>query len=72
MGPETIAVIFIVIIVIILSNIKIVPQAKAAVVERLGAYKATWKTGIHFTIPFIDRIAKNISLKEQVVDKRYL
>ncbi len=54
--------------VIILSNIKIVPQARAAVVERLGAYKATWKTGVHITVPFIDRIAKNISLKEQVVD----
>ena len=63
-----IIIIFAVVILLILSNIKIVPQAKAAVVERLGAYQATWKTGIHFTIPFIDRIAKNISLKEQVVD----
>lgn len=68
MGPEVIVIIFVVILVILLSNIKIIPQAKAAVVERLGAYKATWKTGIHFTVPFIDRIAKTISLKEQVVD----
>ena len=57
-----------VIFVIIVSNIKIVPQARAAVVERLGAYKTTWKTGVHITVPFIDRIAKSISLKEQVVD----
>ncbi len=57
-----------VIFVIIISNIKIVPQARAAVVERLGAYKTTWKTGVHITVPFIDRIAKSISLKEQVVD----
>lgn len=57
-----------VIFVVIISNIKIVPQARAAVVERLGAYKTTWKTGVHITVPFIDRIAKSISLKEQVVD----
>ena len=63
-----ILIIFAVIILIILSNIKIIPQAKAAVVERLGAYKATWKTGIHITFPFIDKVAKVISLKEQVVD----
>lgn len=65
---EIFLVIFVVFIIIILSNIKIIPQAKAAVVERLGAYKATWKTGIHITFPFIDRVAKMISLKEQVVD----
>lgn len=57
-----------VIFVIIISNVKIVPQARAAVVERLGAYKTTWKTGVHITVPFIDRVAKSISLKEQVVD----
>lgn len=61
-------VIFVIVIAIILGNIKIIPQAKAAVVERLGAYKATWKTGVHITFPFIDRVAKVISLKEQVVD----
>ena len=59
---------FVVFCILIITNIKVIPQAKAAVVERLGAYKETWKTGIHFTIPFIDKIAKNISLKEQVVD----
>ncbi len=60
--------IFVIAIIIILANIKIIPQAKAAVVERLGAYKTTWKTGVHITFPFIDRVAKMISLKEQVVD----
>ena len=61
-------VIFVVIIALILFNIKIIPQAKAAVVERLGAYQSTWMTGIHVTFPFIDRVAKVISMKEQVVD----
>ncbi len=56
------------IIVFIISNIKIVPQAYSNVVERLGAYSATWDTGLHFKIPFIDRIANRVSLKEQVVD----
>ena len=60
--------VFAVLFLIIISNIKIVPQARAYVVERLGAYQSTWKTGVHFTIPFIDRIAKNMSLKEQVLD----
>lgn len=63
-------IIFIVLIIaaIIFSCIKIVPQATAFVVERLGAYKATWDTGLHFQVPFIERVAKRISLKEQVVD----
>ena len=55
-------------IAVIISNIKIVPQANAYVVERLGAFHATWGTGLHFKIPFIDRIAKKVSLKEQVID----
>ena len=55
-------------VILIVSNIKIVPQAHAFVVERLGAYNATWATGLHLKIPFIDRIAKKVSLKEQVVD----
>lgn len=55
-------------IIIVISNIKVVPQADAYVVERLGAYYATWKTGLHVKIPFADKIAKRISLKEQVVD----
>ncbi|MBE6680969.1 MAG: SPFH/Band 7/PHB domain protein [Ruminococcaceae bacterium] len=65
---ELFIVVFIIIIAIILSNIKIVPQAQAMVVERLGAYKTTWKTGVHFKLPFIDKTAKKMSLKEQVVD----
>ena len=60
--------IFVIILAIVLSNIKIIPQAKAAVIERLGAYKTTWKTGVHITVPFIDKVAKTVSLKEQVVD----
>ena len=56
------------ILITIIRNIKVVPQAHAFVVERLGAYKATWGTGLHIKIPFIDRVAKRVSLKEQVVD----
>ncbi len=58
----------IVVVLILISCIKIVPQAHAAVIERLGTYHDTWKTGIHFKIPFLDRIAKKISLMEQVAD----
>ena len=54
--------------VIIFYNIKVVPQAHAFIVERLGAYYSTWGTGLHVKIPFIDRISKKVSLKEQVVD----
>ena len=56
------------IVVLVVSCIKIVPQANAYVIERLGAYYATWTTGLHFKLPFIDRIAKKISLMEQVAD----
>ena len=56
------------VIIAIIRNIKIVPQAHAYVIERLGAYNSTWETGLHFKIPFIDKIAKRVSLKEQVVD----
>ncbi len=62
------AVIIILIIVILVANIKIVPQSKAYVIERLGAYNGTWQTGFHFKIPVIERIAKIVSLKEQVAD----
>ena len=71
MDPITIAVLIaiaVLILIIIVRNIKIVPQAHAVVLERLGAYRATWGTGLHIKIPFIDRIAKRVSLKEQVVD----
>ena len=57
-----------VVIAILISCIKIVPQAHAYVVERLGAYHTTWGTGMHFKLPFIDRIAKKVSLNEQVID----
>lgn len=58
----------IIVLVIIVSNIKIVPQASVYVVERLGTYFATWETGLHIKVPFIDRIAKRVSIKEQVAD----
>ena len=62
-------IIFVVLVlVIVISNIVIVQQASARVLERLGAYQATWTVGIHFKIPFIDRVSRRISLKEQVVD----
>ena len=53
---------------LIVSNIRIVPQARAYVVERLGAYKSTWQVGLHFKIPVIDKISKKVSLKEMVID----
>lgn len=58
----------IVIIALVVMNIRIVPQAKAYVIERLGAYRETWQVGLHFKIPLIDRIARKVSLKEQVID----
>ncbi|MBQ8004926.1 MAG: SPFH/Band 7/PHB domain protein [Clostridia bacterium] len=60
--------IFVVLFIAIVSNIHIVPQARGYVIERLGAYHATWKTGMHFTVPFLDRVAKKINLMEQVAD----
>ena len=57
-----------IILLILVSCIRIVPQAQAMVVERLGAYLETWNVGIHFKVPFIDRVAKRVLLKEQVVD----
>ena len=74
MGPAMFGtLIFVVILIvfllaIIVANIKIVPQAHAFVVERLGAFHASWGTGLHVKIPFIDRLAKKVSLKEQVID----
>jgi regulator of protease activity HflC (stomatin/prohibitin superfamily) len=58
----------IILAIIIISNIKIVPQAQAYVIERLGTYKCTWETGLHMTIPVLDRVAKKVSLKEAVID----
>lgn len=57
-----------IVIIVLISNIVIVPQARAAVIERLGTYHATWHTGFHFRIPFVERIAKKVSLMEQVAD----
>ncbi len=72
MGSGGVVIAFIVLIIVILailvSCIKIVPQANAAVVERLGAYLTTWPVGIHLKAPFIDRVARKVTLKEQVVD----
>ena len=60
--------IIVVLLVLVFANIRIVPQSKAFVIERLGAYQTTWDTGLHVKIPFIERVAKVVSLKEQVVD----
>ncbi len=64
----TLTILAVVVILVFISNIKLVPQSKTYIIERLGAYSATWTTGPHFKIPFIERIAKIVSLKEQVVD----
>ena len=66
--PFPIIILFVLIIVLLATNIVIVPQAAQFVVERLGVYSTTWNAGIHVKIPFIDRVAKRVSLKEQVVD----
>ena len=58
----------VIVIVLVITNIKVVPQAHAYVIERLGAYSGTWSVGLHIKIPFIDRVAKRVTLKEQVVD----
>ena len=63
-----IGVVVLVIIVILVRCIRVVQQAKAYVIERLGAYKTTWNVGLHFKLPFIERVAKVVSLKEQVAD----
>ena len=70
MNPIIIIAAFIIVIIagLIFANIKVVPQSKAYVLERLGTYHMTWQTGLHLKIPFIDRISKKVSLKEQVVD----
>ncbi|MBS6736305.1 MAG: SPFH/Band 7/PHB domain protein [Clostridiales bacterium] len=60
--------ILILLLLIVFSCIKVVPQANAYIVERLGAFQNTWSTGLHFKIPFIERVAKRVKLKEQVVD----
>ena len=66
--PIVVIILRLVILVIIASCIKIVPQATVLVMERLGAYNGTWQVGVHFKMPFIDRVARRVTLKEQVVD----
>ena len=61
-------IVVLVIVGVIASNIRIVPQAHCYIVERLGVYYTTWQAGLRFKIPFIDRVASRISLKEQVLD----
>ena len=65
--PALIA-LFVIVLAVVIRNIVIVPQASSYVVERMGIYSATWGAGLHFKIPFIERVAKKVSLKEQVVD----
>ncbi len=67
-GLIALIILLVIVLALAISCIKIVPQAHAYVVERLGAYMDTWGVGIHFKVPFIDRVAKNVNLKEQVVD----
>ena len=61
-------IVIILVLWILASCIRIVPQAYAIVLERLGAYQATWGTGVHFKLPFVERVARKVNLKEQVVD----
>ena len=61
-------ILLILIIILVIANIKIVPQAHAYIIERFGGYSTTWGVGLHVKVPFVDRIAKKISLKEHVVD----
>lgn len=68
LGIIIIIVILVILLLIIISNIKIVPQAHAYILERLGGYKETWSVGLHFKMPILDKVAKKVSLKEQVVD----
>ena len=68
MGPIIIAVIVIILFIIIISNIAVVQQSRAYVIERLGAFQSVWGVGMHFKVPFIDRVARRVSLKEQVLD----
>ena len=67
-GVVVLLVVIVLVLWVFASCIRIVPQAYAVVLERLGAYKATWGTGIHFKVPFIERVARRVNLKEQVVD----
>ena len=63
-----IIIILAVIFLLIIPNIKVVQQSRAYVIERLGAFQTVWGVGMHFKVPFIDRVARKVSLKEQVLD----
>ena len=67
-GPVIALLIIVILLGILAANIKVVQQSKAVVVERLGAFRAVWGVGLHLKVPFIERVAKTVSLKEQVVD----
>ena len=67
-GFLVLIIILIIVLFVLISCVKIVPQAHAYVLERLGGYKETWSVGIHFKMPILDRVARRVSLKEQVVD----
>ena len=67
-GQILLVILIILILLVLASCVKIVPQAQAFIVERLGGYQGTWDVGMHFKVPFIDRVAKRVNLKEQVVD----
>ena len=67
-GLTALIVIAVIILIVLVSNVKIVPQAYTYIVERLGGYYATWQTGLHFSIPIIDKVSKKINMKELVAD----
>ncbi len=68
LGLIILGIILLILLIVIVSNVKVVPQAHAYVIERLGTYHVTWSTGLHVKIPFIEKISKKVSLKEQVID----
>ena len=63
-----IIVVLVIVMLLFITNIRIVTQSNAVIIERLGAYENTWQTGLHVKIPFIDRLANRVTLKEQVLD----
>ena len=70
MGWMVLFLVLIIVLLLLVSSIKIVPQAHAYVLERLGGYKATWSVGLHFKVPILDRVARRVSLKEQMEEDR--
>ncbi|MGN0107776.1 MAG: SPFH domain-containing protein, partial [Hominilimicola sp.] len=66
--PFVIFILILLVLIILIANIKIVPQAHSYIIERFGGYYSTWGVGLHFKVPFIDRVAKKVNLKEHVAD----